>query len=72
MPNQQLVVFKAYTACEMVYPSAYALAYDLENNKLVFKNWSVLMNGKIYTVHDWLEWFYNKYIRLGASFYEKV
>lgn len=65
-------VFRPFTSCILEYDSIYALAYDLENRKEVFSKWSVNMNGKIYSVREWLEWFYHTHILKGAEFYEKV
>lgn len=65
-------VFRPFTSCMIEYTSLYALAYDLENRKEVFRTWSVNMNGKIMSVKDWLDWFYHTHILKGAEFYEKV
>lgn len=65
-------VFRPFSSCVLEYDSIFALAYDLENRKEVFKKWSVNMNGKIYSVREWLDWFYHTHILKGAEFYEKV
>lgn len=66
-------VYKPYTACVLEYTSLPQLVYDLENNKTVFKNWFVCLNGQHLTVKQFLEWFYNsQFYFKGAKFYEKV
>lgn len=66
-------VFRPYTECIMEYTSLPQLVYDLQNRKDAFKNWYVQMNGKIYTVPDFVEWYVRKYLRFGdAKKYEKV
>lgn len=65
-------VFRPYTSCTIEYTSLYALAYDLENRKDVFRTWFVQMNGKTMSVKVFLDWFYKTHINKGAEFYEKV
>lgn len=64
-------LFRPYTACIMEYTSLLQLVYDLENNKKVFKDWYVVLNGKHMSVEEFKEWFYHSqfYFR-GAKFYE--